>query len=304
MMILPFIIPLLRPTTPALARPRATLSATTEAEAKYLALPTNIDDARLPVGWFFSPDDGGPRDVCLIFHGAGGVDRETSDLERRVRDIDAAAGVARLVAVYDWSRWLGGQDRAAFDGQAIGRKLGAALRRQEERELLLRGGEGIRTLHVIGTSVGAFAADAFASAYVAAAATTESKARAKVRLTLCDPFTARPGESLGDGWGLQNFGRDADYAEHLLNTDDIVPSTNVPVLGCYVRDVTRSALRRSFSAPNTGKLLNDLGARFLLGHNWPMGFLARTLEVDVDERGHIITPSHDEYPRGVVERVP
>ena len=60
------------------------------------------------------------------------------------------------------------------------------------------------------------------------------------------------------------FGRDADFAEHFLNRDDIVPSTNVPVRTCHVVDVTGASLRKDFRAPSSGKLLEDLGARLLL----------------------------------------
>ena len=53
-------------------------SPTTPAEADYLANPTNIDDASLPVGWFWNKG-AGVKDACIIFHGAGGPDRETAD---------------------------------------------------------------------------------------------------------------------------------------------------------------------------------------------------------------------------------
>ena len=281
-------------------------SPTTPAEADYLANPTNIDDASLPVGWFWNKG-AGVKDACIIFHGAGGPDRETADLETRVRAIDEAAGLDRLVAVYDWTQWLGTEKTAAFDGQAIGRKLGAALRRQEERELLAWQGQGLRSLHVIGTSVGAFAADAFVTSYVTASMERDQwvpdpmkGARARVRLTLCDPFTARPSERLYKGWGVDNFGLYADFAEHIMNTDDPVPSTNVPTKGCYVLDVTKAEARKEFKPPNTGNFFNDLGSRFLLGHNWPMGWYARTLEVELDTNGRVLIPSHQDLPRGEV----
>ena len=254
----------------------------TAKEQAYLANPTDIGVAKLPAGCLQHSH------LCIIFHGAGGLDRETADLEARIKYCDAAAGLRRTVVQYDWKRWLGGQDRAAFDGQAVGAQLGAALRRAEEDG---EGGLRLSTVHAIGTSVGAFAADSFCAGYVSAA--SAGGARATVRETLCDPFTARPGEALGSGWGLQHFGQSADFAEQIMNTDDVVPSTNVPVPRCYVLDVTRSALRRRFRAPD-----RDLMAWLLLGHNWPMGWLARTYEVDVDGSGAIRTPLHSD-PDGV-----
>ena len=70
--------------------------------------------------------------------------------------------------------------------------------------------------------------------------------RATVLLSLTDPFTAR---SIGvaDPWGMRNFGRDADFAEQYLNTDDIAPSTNEPLPLCYCYDVTTAvSAHRSF----------------------------------------------------------
>lgn len=239
------------------------------------------------------------RDVVLIFHGAGGPDRETSDLCARIVASDAAAGLSepRYVQVFDWTRWRGGQDRAPFDGQAVGSRLGLQLAEAERSA----GASRRRTLHCIGTSVGGFTADACVSAYVRA---SDEARRATARLTLTDPFTARPGEPLGDGWGLRHFGEAADYAEHYLNTDDPVPSTNVPLPLCRVYDVTRAAERRTFKPPSSGNWLADGAAALLLGHNWPMGYLARHYGTELDAGGRIVTPSHDEYPRGSVVRVP
>lgn len=161
-----------------------------ELEGKYLASPTDISGINLPVAAISATD------VVLIFHGRGGPDRETADLKARFVAQDTAAGLQRFVDVIDWQDYIEGTDRLSFTGQAIGRKFGRALARQP----------GLRSLHVIGTSAGAFAANEVCSAYVA---TTLDRPRAAVRLSLTDPFTARGGEDLGNGWGLRNFGRDA-----------------------------------------------------------------------------------------------
>ena len=236
-----------------LLRGPAPLAAFTEED--YLRSPADISAAFLPA---FSQ-----RDVFLHFHGRGGPDREDGALEARVKAQDGAVGFDRFVHVFVWREWLeaASTETISFTGQAIGRKLGQELAARREP---------LRSLHVCGTSAGAFAANECIAAYVAAA----GDGRATTRLTLCDPFCARSDE-VGAPWddgrrtsGARLFGRDADFAEQFLNTDDIVPSTNFPLPLCHCYDVTGSAERRDFPPPNTGNLLQDLGLRLLGYHNW------------------------------------
>ena len=159
-------------------------------ERKYNESPTDISGINLPVEAI------GATDVVLIFHGRGGPDRETDDLKARFISQDAAVGLQRFVDVIDWQSYMEGTDRLSFTGQAIGRKFGRALARQG----------GLRSIHVVGTSAGAFAANEVCSEYIAI---TSDRPRANVRLSLTDPFTARGGENLNNGWGLENFGRSA-----------------------------------------------------------------------------------------------
>ena len=66
---------------------------------------------------------------------------------------------------------------------------------------------GLRSLHIVGTSAGSFAADAMASAYVRA---REGRQRAGVRLSLADPFTARDGDDFNTGRARRICGREAE----------------------------------------------------------------------------------------------
>ena len=69
---------------------------------------------------------------------------------------------------------------------------------------------------------------------------------------------------------MRNFGRDADFAEQFLNTDDIAPSTNEPLPLCYCYDVTGTAERASFPLPgggSTGNALFDVAMLALGYHN-------------------------------------
>ena len=165
----------------------------------------------------------------------------------------------------------------------------------------LAANDGLRSLHVVGTSAGSFAASECCAGYVAARG---GRARATVRLSLADPFAAALEASPNDGRGAQFFGRDADFAEHLLNRDDIVPNTNTPLPFCYCLDVTKTAERKTFPPPDpTGDPFDDLLLRSLGYHNWPLGYLARHYETVLDGKGRVVLPSHAELPRGAVVRV-
>lgn len=252
---------------------------------QYARNPLDMSGVALPPGFSSA------KDAVLIFHGSGGPDRETTDVEARFRAQDAAAGLKREVAVFNWMPWFtSNTDRLSFQSQSVGASLGR----------LLASNRNLRSLHVVGTSAGSFAADACCKAYVE----NVTGARASVRLTLADPFAAREGTSFSQGRGAQFFGRYADFAEHILNTDDIVPNTDVPLPLCYCLDVTKSAERRSFPPPEkTGDLVYDFILKSLGYHSWPMGYLARHYETKLDADGRLITPSHAELPRGTVTKV-
>ena len=276
--------------------PSAAAAAKLTDEEKFLQNPTDTSALSLP------PGCAAAKNVFLVFHGRGGPDRETDDLLARVRAQDAAAKFERTVALVDWRPYFESDAaRISFAGQAVGRKLGRALFAEAP---------GLRTLHVVGTSAGAWPANEVCTAYVEAAAAAATKSRAAVILSLTDPFTQRADEvgapDKTDGFGMQNYGKSADYAEHYLNADDIVPSTSAPLQNCFCFDVTRAAERASFPLPGGGKTGNpvkDAGMTLLGYHNWPMGYMARHYTTTVDARGELVVPTHADRPRGGVEIV-
>lgn len=258
----------------------------TDLAAQYALHPADISGVALPATFATAVN------AVLIFHGSGGPDRETRDVEARFRAQDAAAGLSREVLVFDWMSWFTpNTDRLSFASQSVGASLGRSLAANRR----------LRTLHVVGTSAGSFAADACCAAYTDAAGGTAGAGRAFVQLTLADPFAAKEGASFPKGRGAQFFGRSADFAEHILNTDDIVPNTEVPLPLCFCLDVTSSAERRAFPPPEkTGDLLYDLILKSLGYHSWPMGYVARHYETRVDGKGQLVLPSHADRPRGAV----
>lgn len=261
-----------------------------ELAAEYARSPADISGVTSALPPAFAK----ARDVAIIFHGSGGPDRETADVLARFRAQDAAAGLSREVVVFNWMPWFtANTDRLSFQSAGVGAELGRYL----------AANPGLRSLHVVGTSAGSFAADACCSAYVEASRAGD-KQRAAVRLTLADPFAAREGASFQSGRGAQLFGRDADYAEHYLNTDDIVPNTEVPLPLCACYDVTGCAERKAFPPPEkTGDFVYDLILKSLGYHSWPMGYVARHYQTTLDADGRLVWPSHADTPRGTVVKV-
>uniref|UniRef100_A0A7S4QXI5 DUF676 domain-containing protein n=1 Tax=Ditylum brightwellii TaxID=49249 RepID=A0A7S4QXI5_9STRA len=201
-----------------------------------------------------------PLDVALIFPGAGGPDALTDELERNLRSVASGdSDVSSIVKTFDWSENRGSVLTAAFDGEAVGEAVAKSI-----LESLKDGGE-LRSIHSIGVSVGAFAANEMARTIYQRTRSSSYSSCDKpplVRLTLLDPFCSRG--VWGNGYGASNFGRDADYAVHYLNTDDPVPTTNDPLPLCVCFDVTGAKERDDFVLPE-GETM----------HCWPLAYYSR-----------------------------
>jgi hypothetical protein len=219
--------------------------------------------------------------ITIVFHGAGGQDGYTDELMTRLRDYDninnnrtigssiTTTGTATPKElpfsqryssyIVDWSAYSTNLFQASYNGEKIGRDLAQRLLQQQPH---------LRTVHLIGISVGSFAANAAAMKIKQVTTTTTTNGGNNritttnppfVQLTLLDPFTQRG--ILGFGYGNRNFGKFADYTEQYLNTDDPVPSTNTPLDYAVCYDVTN--LR-----PDT-----------IFGHDWPLVYYARSKTV-------------------------
>ena len=218
----------------------------------------------------------GENAVLVIFPGAGGPDQNTARLKDRIIASDQKKGVKRLVEVYDWLPWRGNILRASYDSEAVGRKVCSALAANEAKE------GKIQHLHAVGVSVGAFAADSCVKAYK-----DVSNNPGSTRVTFLDPFTGKG--IYGFGYGLKNFGKEADIAETYLNRDDEVPTTNDPLDLAFTIDVTNAEAKKRFKpAP---------GDSF---HSWPVAYLAEHWQTRSNKYGELIEPTPEAEPRGKV----
>ena len=215
---------------------------------------------------FFSPpkhtDWADVETVTIVFHGAGGEDEFTDELMKNLNSGSTESKPSQQQSSYnhivDWSEYSANIFQASYSGQKVGRIAAKELLKQVGIP-----GNKLTAIHFIGISVGAFAADAAVNEVTKEFETRSSKWQNPktgtppfVQLTLLDPFQQRG--IFGFGYGNNEFGKSADYAEQYLNTDDPVPSTNKPLKKTVCYDVT------------------SLRPENIFGHDWPLVYYARS----------------------------
>ena len=175
--------------------------------------------------------------LLIAFPGSGGPDIYTDLIIKSVQDQDKALGINRFAYAYDWLKWRGNFLRAAYDSESVGKQIGSQLADLSDSK------KSLKSLHIIGISVGAFAANACCHTYKAECI-KKGKNPTYVRLTLLDPFISKG--IFRNSYGLQNFGISADYCESYLNSDDAVPFTNSPLPYGVTYDITNTKARNDF----------------------------------------------------------
>jgi len=187
--------------------------------------------------------------VTLIFHGAGGQDNYTDELLRNLSKKEN--GKKSFVSIIDWSDLSSNLLKATSNGQEVGKQ--SAMK-------LFSKANNLKKLHVVGISVGAFAANSCVSRVKQLLEENNEPVNSiYVQLTLLDPFTQRG--LIGFNYGNKVFGTTADYAQQFLNTDDPVPSTNSPLKYCAVTDVTQ------VRPPD------------IFGHDWPLVYYSQSSDI-------------------------
>lgn len=187
----------------------------------------------------------------FIFPGAGGIDPLVEEL---------CSGTPRSTII-DWSEHRGSILTAAYDSEAVGQAVASILLENCNEK-----SSPSLSLHFIGISVGAFAANAAATLLYKARREKEEGSKMQINLTLLDPFCGRG--VFGSSYGKDNFGKYASQAIQILNTDDPVPTTNDPLPYCYCLDVTKAKERDDF-VPLPGDSM----------HSWPVAYMARHYQV-------------------------
>ena len=203
--------------------------------------------------------EGSAKDITIIFPGAGGRDSLSDELEDVLRRSSSAPNDDVFVTTFDWQEHRGTVLTAAYDSEAVGETVARCLWNVSSSK-----NSGIRSVHCVGISVGAFAANAMARELCRQREQTQAKDGfvPYVRLTLLAPFTSRG--ITGQSYGPDNFGRTADYAVQYTTNADPVPTTDALLPHCIRYDITSSKTRNDFVLP-TGES----------EHCWPLAYYAR-----------------------------
>lgn len=221
------------------------------------------------------------KDILLVFPGAGGVDENIMKLYESILKADRKVGIKRFAKIYDWKNWVGNLFRAAYDSEYVGSVLGTQVANVVATSFEKKTMDTIN-IHVIGISVGAFAANSFLKT-IANKVSSSLRSRIYTRLTLLDPFTSKG--IFGPAYGPRQFGKPnyVDYFEHYLNYDDPVPSTNDPLPLALTYDVTKAKNRKYFT-PLSGDSM----------HSWPVKYLADNWRTQVDKGGKLFQLRHND----------
>ena len=199
------------------------------------------------------------KDVFIIFPGAGGRDALSDELEESLRQ--SSSSDTAFVATFDWQEHRGTVLTAAYDSETVGETVGKCL-----WEMMNSKSIAFRSIHCIGISVGAFAANGLAREICSrrgSAPSGDGEAAAPyVRLTLLAPFTSRG--VTGQSYGPDNFGVTADCAVQFMTNDDPVPTTSKTLPACIRYDLSASKTRNDFVLPEGESM-----------HCWPVAYYAR-----------------------------
>mmetsp|Transcript_27243 Transcript_27243/g.41204 ORF Transcript_27243/g.41204 Transcript_27243/m.41204 type:complete len:326 (+) Transcript_27243:119-1096(+) len=194
---------------------------------------------------------GNESEITIIFHGAGGEDENTDALQRAL----SSKGSKGIVKMIDWSADSSDILQASVKGGKIGSQIGRLIVNK------LDGSDDSTTkeknIHVIGISVGAFAANSLVQT-LNSQLDSSTRKKTYLQLTLLDPFQQKA--VLGLNYGNRNFGKGSDFAQQYLNTDDPVPSTNAPLQYCSTVDVT------------------SLRPDEIFGHDWPLVYYTQQIQ--------------------------
>jgi hypothetical protein len=205
--------------------------------------------------------------ATIVFHGSGGQDSYTEALMQRL----VKENPSQYNQIVEWTKYSSNIFQASYNGERIGRLAANELLD------LLPDDSNIQTIHLIGISVGSFAADAAARELVRNlnAEASHTTSRPFIQLTLLDPFTQRG--IFGFGYGNRVFGAFADYTQQYMNTDDPVPSTNEALQNSVCYDITH------------------LRPKGIFGHDWPVVYYGKS-----DECGKVMVQKDEQQAKGSV----
>ena len=201
--------------------------------------------------------------LVLLFHGSN--DDQNPELKSIKDNIEnhIKSPKKNEVINYNWS-YASSYLRASANTMKIGKVIG----------LEISNFKNINTIHLIAHSAGAFIAESFCKSYRA------NGGSARIETTFLDPFNLRGFSDFN--YGVRNFGKCADFALSIINTDDSVPTTNSILKNSWNIDITSLKKPKNFKEK---------------GHYFPPFYYLLSMNEDIV---NINDKNHNKYPRGEV----
>ena len=201
--------------------------------------------------------------LVLLFHGSNDHQNpELKSIKDKFVNLLKSPETTKVIN-YDWS-YASSYLKASANTIKIGKSIGLEISNLKN----------LKNIRLIAHSAGAFIAKSLCQSY------RDSGGGAHIETTFLDPFNLRGFADFN--YGVRNFGKCADFASSIINTDDGVPSTNTMLKNSWNIDVTK------LKKPNKFKEK---------GHYFPPLYYLLSMSEDVIKMN---TKNHNEYQRGEV----
>ena len=227
----------------------------TLASAIYTYWPLSLDEIETPA----MAED--VQHIVLLAHGLKDVSATWSD--RVARSFESGDPATRVVSL-DWNPYSASTLRCSVDGMRIGAALAEEWSSRAD----------LSSVHLIGHSCGSFVVQGFCETLA------EVRPEVRIQATFLDPVTVYGGFFWE--YGVERFGRCADFAEAYIDTGDTVPGSNIPLPHTHTFDVTSARPGDFGESP----------------HVWPTAYYARLARegaaLDLRASADVV----DRYPRG------
>jgi hypothetical protein len=230
----------------------------------YTNWPLDLDELTLP------EIETQAQHIVIISHG---MRDDRSTWSDGLKDtLQARNELAQIISL-DWNPYSGSTFRCSVDGKRLGESLGRRLAASRK----------LKSLHLIAHSCGSFVSLGICEALRAVRSQRTAQSDITIQSTYLDPVTVYGG--IFWGFGLERFGRCADFSDAYINASDDVPGSNQLLPATHTFDITGLRIPSGFSGSP---------------HLWPTVYYQNLAESGRDLELRTDPGVISEYPRQVL----
>jgi hypothetical protein len=161
--------------------------------------------------------------IVLIAHGLRDTNATWSTPLKKIMEEknSGQTSISQFIAL-DWNPYSSTTFRCSIDGKRIGALLGEAMSASSQ----------LQSVHLIGHSCGSFVIFGLCESL------KEKRQTISIQTTYLDPVSIYGG--LFWDYGIDNFGRCADFSEAYIDHDDTIPGSNQLLPNTHTFDVTEA----------------------------------------------------------------